>query len=631
LFLKTSLLWDLGKIEKIGSNTLTGTLAKCFELKDLPQLDAELRSGSISLFIDAFDEAEILSGWLGIELFLEDIVDHVQNVNKPYIVLFARSKTAENMQAWLELKAEENKISNYSILCQIEYFVESQAKEFIDQQLAEQQKHLSVYENLRNQIFNLFFKSLGLSDEDWKDPLARSFLGYAPVLQAIASLIRDGGTNLHALSQKLEVTDDTEGRLVCSVMESLLEREQSKVVIPLKNGNFKISDTAIWDNIFTPAEQLVRIYFLSTKSVKASDLKLLDIQLPPKLAETYENALRSFGGQHPFVGKNGGYAGVAFRDYTNAFLLSHPEYLKEDYKTLQTAFYEEDTVPSPLFSVVYSYLSKSVINDPNLISYIYESARARFGDETQLTISRDKDQYLVEISGVHSYRATSRFIRMQFSLDPSIKELVFNRQLENADIEFHGRIVLGKFDNAFKISDVVIKCDILTIQSKRLEVRNFNETIVEIRANQCEHAGLTIDCKPPDSLTISWNDGENYPWTNYYQAETHDEEFQDYKEEMLAFARILRHFRRHKKNDFARYIDLMENVVVGSNSMRKKLLQYLRDQTKIIYSEGNLYYLNIDTLESYNVNWESFRKGGMINKGILSFLRKFRNWNNSSQ
>lgn len=66
-------LWDLSKLT-LGTNTFQGTLARSYDLRQLPQVVDDLASGKILFVLDAFDEVEIISGWQRVEEFLNEIV-----------------------------------------------------------------------------------------------------------------------------------------------------------------------------------------------------------------------------------------------------------------------------------------------------------------------------------------------------------------------------------------------------------------------------------------------------------------------------------------------------------------------------------------------------------------------------
>jgi hypothetical protein len=71
-FEKKAFYWDLSKI-KLGDNTFIGTLANTFGAHNLSKVIFDIGQGNISFFIDAFDEAEIISGWDGVEKFIREI------------------------------------------------------------------------------------------------------------------------------------------------------------------------------------------------------------------------------------------------------------------------------------------------------------------------------------------------------------------------------------------------------------------------------------------------------------------------------------------------------------------------------------------------------------------------------
>ena len=86
-FVKKGYYIDLAKI-KLGDNTFLGSLAKYFGTKKISEVLSYFEKGDITFFIDAFDEAEIISGWEGVENFVREIFTHCGNSPKPQHYIF---------------------------------------------------------------------------------------------------------------------------------------------------------------------------------------------------------------------------------------------------------------------------------------------------------------------------------------------------------------------------------------------------------------------------------------------------------------------------------------------------------------------------------------------------------------
>jgi len=178
-------LWELAKLT-LGTNTFQGTLARSYDLKLLPQVVDDLGAGKILFILDAVDEVEIISGWQRVEDFLNEIVDFVYQAPNPCIVLFARSETAGYMSIALTEAAQKRGLPDLHTVYSIEYFVENQAKEFIEAQLGRignmsYKTYYSAFSKVVDQLFSFFIDAVrGNTDAaniTWSNPHVRSFLG----------------------------------------------------------------------------------------------------------------------------------------------------------------------------------------------------------------------------------------------------------------------------------------------------------------------------------------------------------------------------------------------------------------------------------------------------------------------
>lgn len=83
---KNAMLWDLAKL-RLGSNTFIGSVLQAIGAANLADFLSSIDSGETTLVFDAFDEAELHSGWTGIQEFLKEIVSYTKNA-KPASVVF---------------------------------------------------------------------------------------------------------------------------------------------------------------------------------------------------------------------------------------------------------------------------------------------------------------------------------------------------------------------------------------------------------------------------------------------------------------------------------------------------------------------------------------------------------------
>ncbi len=230
-------VWDVSRLT-LGTNTFRGTLAESFSINALPALFDDLRNGRILFVLDALDEAEIASGWQRVEIFLSEIYGFVKDAAQTCIVLIARNDTAQYIKWYLD-DLTQGSPSCY-IGYRIDYFVENQAEDFIKHFIsASGREALPSLKQATQTIFEKFYRTLSEERHDerdfgkyWQDHRVRSFLGYAPVLQAIANFLSEYRNYMEVIAH---FSARNGAQLVCEIIESLLEREQGKLVERLRD------------------------------------------------------------------------------------------------------------------------------------------------------------------------------------------------------------------------------------------------------------------------------------------------------------------------------------------------------------------------------------------------------------
>jgi hypothetical protein len=333
---KECYLWDLSNL-KLGDNSFVGTIAQCFDPGKLAGILESLKNGNMCFVIDAFDEAEILSGWHRVEDFLTELWNYVKESPNFTLVLLARSETAQLMALYLD--DVELEMQPY-IMLEIDYFQYEESKNFISlqvQRIAKEKnqeeiakrhaQHIGPFNEAVDSVFSSIYEAFSVKAESaWESKVLRSFLGYAPVLQAIATYV-SSFSNYQEVQKRIgEGVLSLEGaEIASSILYDLLKREQSKVVAALeKKGISQAASWTEWDQIYTPQEQLYRIMFYVLKDPNATGLEIDSLKLPEWLVDHYLQCLNSFLPNHPFL-KNYSFTGPAFRDFTLANLLKSSE------------------------------------------------------------------------------------------------------------------------------------------------------------------------------------------------------------------------------------------------------------------------------------------------------------------
>jgi hypothetical protein len=632
---KNYFLWDLARL-KLGDNSFIGTIAQCFGAASLQSILESLGDGSVGFVFDAFDEAELLSGWQRVENFLDELIDYSRNARTPCFVLLARSETAALVSFYLQDKGVD------CPLLEIGYFLESESKEFIGLQverlarerslpeLAERYKqHKGPFNEAIDAIFASIYDAFSVRpDVAWTNSVVRSFLGYAPVLQAIAS---DVSSYTNYLDVRKAVRDRVfTGKgpsIASSIMQDLLRREQAKVVSALEGKGLSGAEGwKGWDEVYPPEEQLERILLRVLKSDNATELQS-DRSVPSWLAEHYRETLKSFLPQHPFL-RETDFSGPAFRDYTLASLLKSPA---DSLRTSSRELMQKPTyVATPLLIQFYRADGHELVWGEDA-GFFYESFSSRDTvtnlSSTAILLPPTSDAVshtfeLFDAGPEGAPEPTRLFVR-----GDSPVNVVFSRRLRQAVLIVEGVVTLGNATNGFEITDSEIICRTLVVRSRVFIVRSSTQAqAVEMRAETYEQIPPTIDVQTrgPGRLAVSWPGAKLYPWATFVAEATGDTQRRIEQDSFLGLRRILAWFRRDKKEDLARHRDLIRNVAVGENFLRQRMLEFLIHRG-IIFEDEPLFKVNISMLSAAGINYSDLRQG-RATESISRFLEEFEFW-----
>lgn len=606
---KNAHVWDVSRLT-LGTNTFRGTLTSAFAIRDLPALFDDLRAGRILFVIDALDEAEIASGWQRVEIFLSEIYSFVQSAAQTCIVLIARNDTAEYIKLYLD-DLPQNGAKCY-ISYRIDYFVENQAEDFIARFIKlSGGRDVPALKDATRTVFSKFYRTLSdepyderLAKKYWQNHKVRSFLGYAPVLQTIASFLSKHDNYMEVIAH----FDDSESgaELVCEIIASLLVREQDKLVQRLKERLARNPDAHSigsddWQQIYTPAEQLKRL-FLYTRSQHPYAPELLPNVIPDGCKGDYIDALRSFLPQHPFLIENR-FASPAFEEYTFARLLEEPDFREKVKYELDRAPRGKPYILSPLFAELYLFMTDQRV-PADIAGYLYESVASRaVKGQFSADIVPDEDGHKFIITD----RAGDETIDCTLLNGTAI---FFARQLTNVRIETEGEVVLG-CDNDFELSDCSVIAGKITVSAKSLVVRNYTpEQFVSLESPEIAYSPtLTIDCNNKERFLVH-SQPLNYPWpwSEYYRGAFSRNPQNGIEKVAAALRSILSFFRKNDKDRFARHSKYVDNIVVGRSPMRQAIFQYLMEKRLVTANDNRqLYFLEWRELNERGVNWEQLR------------------------
>ena len=539
------LYWDMSEIH-VGHGTLYGRLAQTFGMNALGGIVARLMSGEMLLVIDAVDEAELRAAGPAFDAFLYDlkqlvIVPRVM----PTVVVLGRSETIEYLSILL---GSGVRIARFII----ETFDESRACDFIDARLDEyaavsgvpgqHRRHRVVYKRARALLLKVLERSLVADarywawdelsppDVNWQSDRVRGFLGYAPVLESLSNYLAADRTITHSRGENfynrliteclgilkepaLSVSShwDMLGRIV----RDLLVREQGKFLKQAREA-MSANNTANWNGLYSPEEQLVRI-LSRISNVSAA------VVLPEGFSDTalqeYHSLLLNAVPNHPFLGASSTFVNVVMRDYVYAWALSCGEPGLADY--VRDAMQDDSYLPTPMFGRFYLSLTTATNDLPDCdasdVGFIYESLVAEYSvdDRPLLSIGEGEDANGLFILGGKSMDAG-----LVLSIKDPSRGIQLWRRLANARIVGTMPVRVGMRGGSFTIGpDVLVDCSLVEVPVALFRVQTSQNSRVRIFAT----TGYLAGSAPSDLVVVVHGDGafgvfwENvrFPWIQH--------------------------------------------------------------------------------------------------------------------
>ena len=380
-FKYSSIYWDLADIT-LGDNSFIGTLVRSVGAENYSGYMSNLIKGKTMLIIDAFDEAEMISGTKAVKSFLSDVSKSVSKAEKPCVILLSRAETAQSICAYF------NEINTPFSHYEISFFAQSQSEGYVKQVVKSLQKSPQNEEVLTNCVKQYLenVSRLVPSEE------LNSFVGYAPVLQVIGEHIAPE-TNAYSFlialqSEKMKGID-----VIAKILDNLLEREHTKVKDSFIRRIENSYDCSQLDNekVYSPAEQLIDILSFVLFG-EYDDSLCCNSYIPDEIKDEYVEVVRMFLPQHPFLRSAKGsegfeFTGPAFRDYVLSLLIEDRG--KDEIVQL---FFDEKRISNhfPSHLLWNFYTRKEEVSIPsNRVSYLFESFRSQTKGDAQAFLAID--------------------------------------------------------------------------------------------------------------------------------------------------------------------------------------------------------------------------------------------------
>lgn len=568
---------DLSKF-RLGTNSFVGTLVQIFGAGHLASVLSAIQSGEMVLVFDALDEAEIHSGREGVEIFLREVVQYCGS-GGPSVVFLGRPDSASRVCALIEGMGSE------VALVEIGYFSKQAAAEFCfasyERARAAKPATETVFKEKLQDFFRSGLSASGGDGDTWDDADAR-FYGYAPVLQAVATVLA-GQDNLHAYEFH---RDKPRGAFVDEVMRSILARERDKF---WQNAETMGLKERLPENLYSLDDQILRLLKLSVQEAGWDEVQCVHLED----AEAVRAAVRSFLPQHPFISVDGAglneFSGPAFRDYCLARAFCSDSEGSRDFA--EYYWVDRSPVTSAVLFDVYAYLGNGVVAAEHVdaLYFSFSSLTGKSDCSLDLYDSEGKTVLVMERDG--------EFV--EFEVSPG--QISISNMLSNARIDCERRIYLDAVD-VLEIADSEIDAGVLEVAASALGVSG-DVSLVSREFVTRKGTPISLRLRAADSeLGVNFPGDDGYPWASHRVDSAQQDDGDEARRVSHVINRILRTFRKHARSEFARYRDLVRKHFVGQSRDAQAAFEFLLT-IGAVFERGNLYVLNTNVLDEHAIQW----------------------------
>lgn len=620
---------DLAKHKAVGDNTLTGILTSAYPIEKVGPVLEGLRKGTHGIIIDGIDEGRTITTEQGFEAFLDDLIERSKGASATTIVVLGRSQVL--LSTWFYLAEKGADVG----LVRIDPFSLEQAKRYIDAYV--QQKNASqqsMYEQARDGVLGKLGAAFASSEKG--DDAFLSFIGYPPVLDAIATLLRTE-SNYHRVYQALSdnADGDLEVKLLIRIADFLLTRERNEKALP--NFIKEIASKAdakfaqeLRENLYNEDEQCARML-----------ARALGREFPRQvvsdvaLNEEYENALVTWCPEHPFLDgtkvRSAVFEAVAV---TRCALSAVPEY--------QTLAFEYTAVNRPTYHLLYIMAQLAATTEVSIrfFNMLIQSCSDFMGNGHEIEIevnglSWDEPDLPAE---------SSAELEVTISITGANQERIFKFRGTVSDADL---VPLGPF---LVNTTVTLPCDItlqgvpaldcagtcriiarkVRIDTSDLIVRGIphasqaagnGESGLFLVAGQVQGHATAVTVKAGTIEIGCIEHGLAYPLAKYVQKTEKAFSVPDMVEKFRRLRRILLEFASHSKGGLAKYRDKIEHERVLRGQSGENVLAQLLSEG-VLYKDAKFYYVDSDKFsQALGTTWHELRQY-KSSTSLESFLKR---------
>jgi hypothetical protein len=621
-------LLDLSKHKPVADNTLTGLLTSTFDYKDLSTIFTSIGDGTFGIIIDGIDEGRSKTTEKAFEAFLDDIVKLCENPANTSFVLLGRTRILED--CWLYF-AEKGVSTG---LITISSFDLEEARKYIDAFTGPRNPNFEKqYIEVRDLILITLGAAFGDSDSN-REKNFLSFIGYAPVLDAIVTLLNEEH-NYHRLKQEMHDPNsiNVEINLLYRIASYILRREKEQKVIPnILNPLMAGMPDEIQGNFIKAAfeedEQCMRLVsYCLDRPLKLQRLSNNSIN------EKYEEQLSSWLHEHPFLdGRK--FRNAVFESVALSVLITSTDPLNEELILEYVASHKHS------YHLIY-LLNLIATNGFVPIKYLHiilSSAIEFISTNTYVELHVDGPEIINSTSYADSVeiqieiflgeeKNRSKLFAFKSNLE-AVESVNLGHHLLSAYVDLSCDVILSGSREIELTAPVEITAKSITIQSELLIIKpapksSVNKSVLmaamEIKSSLENIASNSI----PLVFAVPPHHGLSFPIIQYVKNQGALPPDPQLKEKYIRLKRILTAFRSHSRGSLARFKHKIEDDRILRNDMGRAILQRLI-KDGIITLAGDFYYLLPDGIAKHlGISWTDL-KNYQTSDALLQYLRSIK-------
>jgi len=601
----------------VGRGSLIGELVKAFGSNNAEEFRQDVQAGRAALVLDSTDEAQLRSGAENYLEFLKDL-EWLLNLDVPHpqLVVFGRSDSIEITEVALRLigvPASSVQLAPLNIDSAGDLI--GSILDATDYELHRTQPE--PFERLRDLSFENMAESLlidklaGNIDLRARWELVEGFLGYPPVLKALAERLRVKNPQLEIAAVGgggAVVQRRQRGSLLRGIIETILDREASKVRTAIGKSLGLRDDDQLRQTLYTRDEQAARL--LAFVGVRGID-NLLPAHLDASERSRYEELISPFVADHPFI-RRLEFSSIVFSDYLRAWAVSAPTGIV--LTPTRAPFLKSLPQVGPFFAMFLSALAAEVDDVPTLPEDLV--------DDAIRSNSIGAPQSLAMFSHFEGLPAQLRLIdadprlaseEIVFSVDESSGVLVLTGPLARISVVSQYGVILksGPSGTIEFGPDALIIAEEIELDGKGIQVFAGDSSMSGLIAkSSAKHdADFKVLSHEPGAFIASWPDAW-HQWSDFTIAPAREGGKRVPQalgaQVIIAVRKLLLAFHKTSVEKPAVSADKLDRVLVGGNEVAATVRDVLIDMT-VVYKDGSQYYLDLSKLGTFGVSWSNLR------------------------